>query len=153
MRSSFVIVQIIMVALVPGLSRAELFHRRAAGAGDYFAAGQAGGRRASARARPCIWAFPAPIDEVVKLRITSLDDGRFFGRLVSDAGPNEGRGAHRFEPPPMSKLNPANITYALTADTNIIHVKATAASTRITDPTVFHFQFCQCARLHHQRAR
>jgi hypothetical protein len=28
----------------------------------------------------------------------------------------------------MSKLNPANITYALTADTNIIHVWATAST-------------------------
>jgi membrane protease subunit HflK len=40
----------------------------------------------------------------------------------------------------MSKLNPANSTYALTADTNIIHVLAVAQYT-ITDPTAYNFNF------------
>jgi membrane protease subunit HflK len=83
------------------------------------------------------WAWPRPIDEVVKLRITSLTTAdSSVGWYQTPAE----RASGMPEPPPMQKLNPANITYALSADTNIIHVRATAQY-RITDPKVFHFEF------------
>ena len=83
------------------------------------------------------WAFPRPIDEVEYDSVYLAANGGFLGGLVSDtrrarpgrAGAARGR-----------SLNPAATSYALTADTNIIHVVATARY-RITDPIAFHFDF------------
>ncbi len=82
------------------------------------------------------WAFPAPIDE--KEFIPSPpSDRRLDNRLVSIP---EDR-AKGVEPPPGSpSLSPANTSYVLTADTNIIHARATVRYT-ITDPIRFHFDF------------
>jgi modulator of FtsH protease HflK len=136
MRSSFVIVQIIMVALVLVFLGSGFFTVGPQEAAIKLRLGKPvdGGRLLG----PGLWwAFPAPIDEVVKLRITSLTTAdSSVGWYQTPAE----RAAGAPEPPPMPKLNPANITYALTADTNIIHVRATAQY-RITDPTVFHFNF------------
>jgi membrane protease subunit HflK len=89
------------------------------------------------------FAWPRPIDEVVKLRITSLTTADSSVGWYQSAD-DRSRGAP--EPPPASKLNPANITYALSGDTNIIHVRATAQY-RITDPKVFHFNFTDAATM------
>jgi membrane protease subunit HflK len=83
------------------------------------------------------WAFPRPIDEVEFIAFTSLQTAD------SSVGwyqtPEErARGVA-----PMAggrSLNPANTSYALTADSNIIHVMA-SAQYRITDPIAFHFDF------------
>jgi membrane protease subunit HflK len=48
------------------------------------------------------------------------------------------------EPPPQTSLDPATISYALTSDTNIIHVLATVRY-RITDPIKFTFNFADAA--------
>jgi modulator of FtsH protease HflK len=87
------------------------------------------------------WAWPRPIDEVVKIRITSLTTADSSVGWYQTAAE---RAKNAPEPPAMSKLNPANITYALSADTNIIHVRATAQY-RIDKPTVFHFNFTDAA--------
>jgi membrane protease subunit HflK len=135
MRSSFVIVQIIMVALVlvflgsgfftvgPQEQAIKLRLGKPVDGGRLFGPGPH-------------WAWPQPIDEVVRFRITSLTNADssvgWYQTLQERA---------RGEPPiPMPKLNPATITYTLTADTNIIHVRATARY-RISDPSVFIFNF------------
>jgi len=82
------------------------------------------------------WAWPKPIDEVVILRITSLTNAdSTVGWYQTQQERLNGA-----PPQPLPKLNPANITYALTADTNIIHVRASAYY-RISDPSVFIFNF------------
>lgn len=85
------------------------------------------------------WAFPRPIDEVVKLRITSLTNAdSSVGWYQS---PEErARGVPPGGMAEAKKLNPALVTYALTSDTNIIHVQATAYY-RISDPSLFMFGF------------
>ncbi len=136
MRSSFVIVQIIMVALVLVFLGSGFFTVEPQEAAIKLRLGRPvdGGRLLGPGPH---WAWPAPIDEVVKLRITSLTsaDSSVGWYLTPE---ERAKGAP--EPPPMSKLNPANITYALTADTNIIHVVA-IAQYRITDPAAFQFNF------------
>ena len=122
MRSSFVIVQIIMVILVLVFLGVRVFHRGATGSGDQTATGRPvdGGRLLGPGPH---WAWPAPIDEVVKLHITSLT------KADSSVGwflTFEERAKGAPEPQPMFSFNPANITYALTGDTNIIQVMATA---------------------------
>jgi membrane protease subunit HflK len=136
LRSSFFIVQIIMVALVLVFIGSGFFTVKPQEQAIVLRLGKPvdGGRLFNPGPH---WAWPPPIDEVVKLRITSLTNAESsVGWYQTPA--ERAKGAP--EPPGMPKLNPANITYALTADTNIIHVRA-IAQYRITDPTVFHFQF------------
>jgi membrane protease subunit HflK len=137
MRSSFVIVQIIMVALVLVFLGSGFFTVGPQEQAIILRLGRPveGGRLFGPGAH---WAWPHPIDEVVKLRITSLTNA---DASVGWYQTPEER-ANNVPTPSSgpSKLNPAIITYALTADTNIIHVWATAYY-RITDPSVFIFKF------------
>lgn len=85
------------------------------------------------------WAFPYPIDEVVKIPITESQQvksttGWFFLTPVQEAAGEE--------PPAGPSLNPAADGYAITADGNIVHVKATL-SYRIEDPVRCVFGFAQ----------
>jgi membrane protease subunit HflK len=135
MRSSFVIVQIIMVGLVlvflgsgfftvgPQEQAIKLRLGKPVNGGQLLGPGPH-------------WAWPKPIDEVVKFRITSLTNA---DSTVGWYQTQQER-ANGAAPQPLPKLNPANITYTLTADTNIIHVHATAFY-RISDPSVFIFNF------------
>jgi membrane protease subunit HflK len=135
MRSSFVIVQVIMVALVlvflgsgfftvvPQEQAIILRLGKPANGGQLLGPG-------------LHYAFPAPIDEVVKIRITSLTNADSSVGWYQTAQER----LSGIPPTPMSKLTPSQITYSLTDDTNIIHVRATAYY-HITDPTNFIFNF------------
>jgi modulator of FtsH protease HflK len=136
LRSSFFIVQIIMVALVLVFLGSGFFTVGPQEKAVILRLGKPvdGGRLLGPGAH---WAWPAPIDEVIKLHITSLSHAESsVGWYLT---PQERAGGAP-EPPGMAKLNPANVTYSLTADTNIIYVMAVAQYT-ITDPTAFHFNF------------
>ena len=83
------------------------------------------------------WGLPYPIDEVVKIPITEIQQvkssvGWFFQTPAMEAAGEE--------PPAGASLNPAVDGYALTADGNIVHVKATL-SYRIEDPVQCVFGF------------
>ncbi len=86
------------------------------------------------------WAFPYPIDEVVKVPITEIQ------QVKSTVGwyaltPEQAIQDELGNPPPaMGSLNPMFDGYALTADGNIVHVKATL-SFRIEDPIRYVFSF------------
>ena len=87
------------------------------------------------------WAFPNPIDEIVKIPYTSLQTAESsVGWYLT---PEE---RQRNAPLPFgqNRLDPATVTYAITADTNIIHVVATARY-RITSPVTFYFDFTNAA--------
>jgi modulator of FtsH protease HflK len=136
LRSSFFIVQIIMVALVVVFLSSGFFTVGPQEKAIKLRLGKPvdGGELLGPGAH---WAWPAPIDEVVRLHISAVT------RAESSIGwyltPQE-LAAGAPEPPGSSKLNPANSSYALTSDTNIIHVNAVAQYT-ITDPTAFYFNF------------
>jgi modulator of FtsH protease HflK len=136
MRSSFVIVQIIMVALVLVFLGSGFFTVGPQEQAILLRLGKPvdGGRLLGPGAH---WAWPKPIDEVVKLRITSVTNAdSSVGWYQTPA--QRARGEPK--PGPLGKLNPASITYTLTADTNIIHVRATAYY-KISDPAAFIFNF------------
>jgi modulator of FtsH protease HflK len=83
------------------------------------------------------WAFPFPIDEVVPIQVGQIQS------VVSTVGwyaTTPALEAAGTEPPAGASLNPAMDGYLLTADGNIIHARATLRY-RITDPLAYSFNF------------
>lgn len=76
------------------------------------------------------WSFPYPIDEVVKIPITEIQQVRSTVGWYFTTPEQELSGE---EIPPGPSLNPAVDGYAITADHNIVHVRATLYY-RIEDP-------------------
>jgi modulator of FtsH protease HflK len=135
LRSSFIVVQVIMVGLVLLFLSSGFFTIGPQEKGIILRMGKPanGGELLGPGAH---WAWPAPIDEVVRLHITSVTNAESSaGWYLSPA-----ERLANAPPIPFSKLNPAMVTYALTADTNIIHVRATALYT-VSDPMAFNFSF------------
>jgi membrane protease subunit HflK len=79
------------------------------------------------------WAFPSPIDEVVKIPVGEVQTIRTtVGWYAANIDKASGR-----ELPPGQSLDPARDGYALTADGNIIHVEGTLRY-RIREPGLGH---------------
>jgi membrane protease subunit HflK len=83
------------------------------------------------------WAWPYPIDEVIKIPITEVQEVRSRTQWFLQTAIQEARGEI---PPPMPALNPAIDGYAITGDGNIIHAQATLRY-RIDDPVRCVFDF------------
>jgi len=83
------------------------------------------------------WSFPYPIDECRKVSITGLQKVSSSVGWFAITPEQEMAGA---EPYAVASLNPAVDGYALTADGNIIHTRATLTY-RIEDPVGFVFNF------------
>jgi len=138
LRSSFFIVKIIMVILVLLFLGSGFFKVDSQFKAIVLRLGKPVGEGEKALLGPGLhWAFPRPIDQVEFIPFTSLQTadssvGWYQTAEERARGVPPDRGA--------SKLNPAATTYGLTADSNIIHVRATAHY-RITDPIAFHFDF------------
>jgi membrane protease subunit HflK len=138
LHSSFFIVKIIMVVLVLLFLGSGFFKVEPQYKAIILRLGKPVGEGQAALLMPGLhWAFPRPIDQVDFIPFTSLqtaDSSEGWYQSPEDRAkgvpPNPGG---------MS-LNPATSSYALTADTNIIHVLATARY-RITDPIAFHFDY------------
>jgi membrane protease subunit HflK len=79
------------------------------------------------------FAFPRPIDEVTNIPFTSLQwADSTIGWYQAPGGP---------PPYPMPSIDPASgVSYMLTADTNILHLRA-RVTYRITKPITFYFEF------------
>ncbi len=83
------------------------------------------------------WAYPYPIDEVVKIPVGEVQSvTSTVGWYASSAAQQAVTGGA----PPTQSLNPATDGYELTADGNIIHARATLRY-RITDPLAYVFDF------------
>lgn len=83
------------------------------------------------------WAWPYPIDEVIKIPITEIQKVTARGCWFFQTPEQE---ALRQIPPAGASLNPAVDGYALTGDDNIVHTKATL-SYHIEDPIRCVFEF------------
>jgi membrane protease subunit HflK len=83
------------------------------------------------------WAWPYPIDEVIKIPITEVQEVRSRTQWFLQTAVQEAAGEIPFAGP---TLNPALDGYALTGDGNIIHAKATVRY-RIDDPVRCVFEF------------
>jgi modulator of FtsH protease HflK len=83
------------------------------------------------------WSFPYPIDEVIKIPISEIQQ---VGSTVGWYATTPEQELSGVEPPAGVSLNPAVDGYAITADHNIIHTRATLRY-HIADPIRFVFNF------------
>ena len=144
LRSSFVIVKVIMVILVIVFFGSGIFSVPPQEKAIILRFGKPVGTTEDQLLGPGLhWAFPKPIDEVVKIPIGQIQ------AVTSTVGwyatTPEAELAHT-EPPPGPSLNPAIDGYTLTADGNIIHVRATLGY-RIKDPLAYAFNFLNASNV------
>lgn len=85
------------------------------------------------------FAFPYPIDEVVKIPISQIYQVRSSIGWYANSPENEAVG---MEPPGRETLNPTIDGYTISGDANIMHVRATVRYT-ISDPISYVFGFTE----------
>ena len=138
LRSSFFIVKIIMVVLVLAFLSSGFFTVGPQERAILLRMGKPVGEGEQALLNPGPhWALPKPIDEIERIPSTSVQEAQSsVGWMLTPEERRQGAA------PPQggNSLDPASTSYALTADTNIIHVAA-VLHYRITDPIHFHFDF------------
>ena len=90
------------------------------------------------------WAFPAPVDEVVRIPIGQVQSITAGIGWYATTAANEAAGT---EPPPQEALRPMRDGYLLTGDENIIHARATLRY-RIAEPgTRYMLDFASASNL------
>lgn len=138
LRSSFFIVKIIMVGLVVLFLASGFFTVGPQQQAVVLRLGKPVGEGQHALLNPGFhFAFPSPIDEVIYVTNTTLHTAdSTVGWFLTPEERNRGAS----EPMMGNSLNPATTSYALSADTNIVHVMGTLRY-RITDPIHFLFDF------------
>ena len=138
LRSSFVIVKIAMAALVVIIFAAGFFQVRSSEKVILLRFGKPlGDGQKMLLGAGLHWSLPYPIDEVVRIPITEIQQvtstvGWFLTTPEMEAAGNE--------PPAGPSLNPQWDGYVVTADRNIIHSRATV-SYHIDDPRTAIFNF------------
>ncbi len=129
LRSSFFVVQVLMVVLVFVFLGSGIFQVKSGERAVRLEFGRPVGEGTKALLNPGLhWSWPYPIDEVVRIKFSEIQ------KVTSSVGwyfQENGGG--------MS-LNPAVDSYTLTSDGNIIHVRATLYY-RIVDPIRYEFDF------------
>src|SRR5579872_3331617 len=138
LRSSFVIVKIIMIGLVIVFLGSGVFTVGPQEKAIVLRMGRPTGQGAAALRNPGFYfGWPSPIDEVVRIPFSAIQNAD--STVGWDQTPEERKKA--LEPPPgLQNLDPRNTTYALSSDTNIVLVNGTV-SYSIADPVRFHFDF------------
>ncbi len=144
LRSSFVIVKILMVGLVvlfffsgiftvpPGQRAIILRFGKPVGLGEQQLLGPG-----------LHWSFPSPIDEIVRIPTGELQSVRSTAGWYQVTPEEEASGR---ESAPNMTLNPAVDGYTLTSDGNIIHVRA-VLTYRITEPLKYLLGFVNASNV------
>jgi membrane protease subunit HflK len=138
LQSSFGIVKIVMVVLVIVFLGSGFFKVGPNEQAIILRLGRPVGEGQKALLGPgAHWSWPYPIDDHIKVSVRSVQ------QVVSTAGwyattPEQELAGT--EPPAGASLNPAIDSYAITADENIVHARATLTY-RINDPIRFVFNF------------
>jgi membrane protease subunit HflK len=142
LRSSFAIVKIVMVLMVVLFFSSGFFQVGPSEKAVILRFGRPVGEGKSILLGPGLhWSFPYPIDEVVKIPITEIQ------KVTSTTGwyfttPEQELSGE--ELPAGASLNPAIDGYAITADRNIIHTRATL-NYHIDDPIQYIFNFASAS--------
>ena len=138
LHSSFTIVRFVMIALFVVFLGSGFFKVEPDQRAIILRFGKPVGEGEKALLGPGLhWSYPKPIDEVKKVSVTGVQ------KMVSSVGwyattpEQELAGTETL---PGASLNPALDGYTLTADANIIHVRATL-SYHVVDPVRFIFGF------------
>jgi len=138
LRSSFSIVKFLMLVLILAFLGSGIFQVGPQERAIRLRFGKPVGEGAGALLGPGLhWSLPYPIDECVKVSITGIQKINSSVGWFAITPEQELAGA---EPYPAASLNPAVDGYALTADGNIVHVRATLTY-RIEDPVRYVFSF------------
>jgi membrane protease subunit HflK len=138
LRSSFLIVKILMAGLVVLFFASGFFTVGPQERAVVLRFGKPVGEGDKALLGPgAHWSFPPPIDEVVKIPFSAVQEANSTVGWYATTLEQE---LTRTEPPPQPTLNPALDSHLLTGDANIIHVRA-ALRYRIVDPLRFIFSF------------
>jgi membrane protease subunit HflK len=145
LRSSFVIVKVIMVLLAVLFLGSGLTTVGPQEKAVILRFGKPVGEGEDALLGPGFhWAWPPPIDEVVKIPISQVQTVQSTIGWYATTAAREATGA---EPPPGTSLNPATDGYLLTADGNIIHARGTLRY-RISEPGLrYEFDFVNASNL------
>ena len=142
--SSFKLVKVIMILLVivflgSGVREISSYER-----GIKLSFGRPVGAGEGALLRPgWHWAWPYPIDEIVKIPIGQVQE---VTSTVGWYGRTKEQAATGIEPPMMPTLNPVWDSFLLTGDGNIMHSRATLRY-RITDAVRYAFNFTNASNL------
>jgi membrane protease subunit HflK len=148
LRSSFVIVKILMVALVilfffsgiftvPSQERAIVLRfGKPVGAGDQQLLGPG-----------LHWSFPSPIDEVVRIPVSESQVVKSTAGWFQTTPEQEAAGGILpTDQAQTATLNPAVDGYTLTADGNIVHVRATVRY-RVSEPLNYALNFVNASNV------
>lgn len=142
--SSFAIVKVVMVVLLLLFLGSGIFTVQPQEKAIKLRFGRPVGSGEKALLNPGLqWAFPYPIDEIVKIPVGKIHT---VDSTVGWYGVRPEQELAGTEPPPGNSLNPANDGFTLTADGNIIHVRATVGY-RITEPEAHVFNFISVSNL------
>jgi modulator of FtsH protease HflK len=138
LHSSFAIVKVVMVLLVLLFLASGFFTVGPQERAILLRFGRPVGEGEKALLLPGLhWSLPYPIDESIKVSISGLQQIRSSVGWYAVTPEQELSGV---EPPVGGPLNPVADGYALTADANIIHTRATLTY-RIRDPIRYVFSF------------
>ena len=138
LRSSFAIVKVVMVLLVLLFLASGFFTVGPQERAIILRFGKARGEGEKALLGPGLhWSLPYPIDESIKVSISGLQQ---VASTVGWYAMTPEQVLAGIEPPAGATLNPVADGYALTADANIIHTRATLTY-RIKDPIQYVFSF------------
>lgn len=134
LRSSFVIVRVLLAAFILYFLTSGVFTVGQQERAIILRFGQPLVRGGSVELGPGLhFAFPYPVDEVVKMQVDRLQTAQSTAGWYAVTREQEAAGEVPWHGP---SLNPAAEGYAVTADGNIIHVRATLRY-RITEPLKF----------------
>lgn len=138
LRSSFQVVKVIMVALVIGFFCSGVFVVESNQVAVILRFGKPIGVGSEQLLKPgWHWAWPYPVDEIVRI---AIDQSHTVTSSTGWYATSPEMEARKEEPEARGYLEPRADGYTLTADGNIIHVRATIKY-RISDPLRYEFGF------------
>lgn len=144
LHSSFKIVKVLMVVLVAVFFGSGMFTVEPNEVAVKLRFGQPVGTGPARLLGPgWHWAWPYPIDEVVKIPVGQTHTVTSTSGWYATTPDMEAAGQ---EPPPRPSMMPGVDGYTLTGDGNIIHVRATLTY-RITDPLSYAFNYANASNM------
>jgi membrane protease subunit HflK len=144
LRSSFAIVKFVMIALVVLFFASGFFQVGPQEQAMILRFGKPVGEGREALLGPGLhWSFPYPIDEYTKVPLTEQQQVRSTVGWYATTDVQRAAGT---ELPPGPTLNPAVDGYVLSADGNIVHLRATLFY-RIDDPIRYVFGFANASNI------
>ncbi len=149
LRSSFVIVKILMVALVVLFFFSGIFTVPSQEKAIILRFGRPVGDTPDEQLRgPGLhWAFPSPIDEVVRIPISEVQTVTSKAGWFQTTPEQEAAGGMTgTDQPSSSTLNPAVDGYTITGDGNIVHARATVRY-RVSEPLNFILNFMNASNV------